>query len=250
MTISDEKPLRVHSIESFGTHDGPGIRMIVFLQGCKFKCLYCHNPDTIPFKGGLEYPVHHLMRRALRTKPYFGETGGVTVSGGEPLIQSRELLPFFRELKKEDIHTAVDTNGRVLTSATRELLDEYTDLVMLDIKHFDPKWHKKITNGIDREYSLRFAKYREESGKKMWLRYVLVPGYTDQPEFLHQMGQHFAGYKTIERLEIQPYHRLGIHKWAEMGWDYQLEDVAENSEEQLQQAYAILSQYFADVKIN
>lgn len=240
--------LRVHSIESFGTQDGPGIRTVIFLQGCKFKCLYCHNPDTIPMEGGLFYKLEHLLRRVVNMKSYYGKRGGVTVSGGEPLIQSEQLLPLFKALKEEGIHTNIDTNGRVLNAHTKELLDNYTDLVMLDIKHMDPVWHKKLT-GIDNASTFRFAEYRENSGKAMWLRYVLVPGWSDQEEHLHALGQHFKDYKTIERIELLPYHKLGVHKWEEMGWKYELLDVPENTEDQVERASSILLQYFKEVKV-
>lgn len=240
--------LRVHSIESFGTHDGPGIRMVIFLQGCKFKCLYCHNPDTIPFDGGQFYPKEHLLRRAISMKSYYGKNGGVTVSGGEPLIQSKQLIPLFQALKEEGIHTNVDTNGRVLNTYTKELLDNYTDLVMLDVKHINDEWHQKLT-GQSNKNTLRFAEYREQSGKAMWLRYVLVPGWSDQEEYLHQLGQHFKDYKTIEKIELLPYHQLGVHKWEELGWEYQLHDVPENTEEQIEKAQQIFTQYFKEVKV-
>ena len=240
--------IRVHSIESFGTQDGPGIRLVYFLQGCKFKCLYCHNPDTIPMNGGLTYKIEHLMRRAINMKGYFGKQGGITVSGGEPLIQSQQLIPLFKRFKEEGIHTNIDTNGRVLNEYTKELLDNYADLVMLDIKHMDPEWHLKLT-GMDNASTFRFAKYREESGKPMWLRYVLVPGYSDQEEHLHALGQYFKDYQTIEKIELLPYHKLGVHKWKEMGWKYELLDVPENTQEQIDKASAILSPYFKEVKV-
>jgi pyruvate formate lyase activating enzyme len=144
----------------------------------------------------------------------------------------------------------VDTNGRVLNSYAKTLIDEYADLVMLDIKHIDNEWHRKITGGHDVTYPLRFAQHREASGKPMWLRYVLVPGWTDQPEYLHQLGAYFKDFKTIERIEIQPYHQLGVHKWEALGWEYQLKEVKENTPEQLVKAKEILSQYFKMVKVN
>ena len=240
--------LRVHSIESFGTQDGPGIRMVIFLQGCKFKCLYCHNPDTIPMEGGLFYKMEHLLRRAVSTKGYFGKKGGVTISGGEPLIQSQQLIPLLKALKAEGIHTNIDTNGRVLNNHTKELLDNYADLVMLDIKHIDDEWHKKLT-GMSNVNTLKFAEYRENSDKAMWLRYVLVPGWSDQEEYLHALGRHFKDYKTIEKIELLPYHKLGVHKWEEMGWKYELINVPENTEEQVQRAATILAPYFKEVKV-
>ena len=136
--------LRIHSIESFGTHDGPGIRMVVFVQGCQFRCLYCANPDTMDVKGGSFIEIEEIVQRAIRQKRYFGKTGGVTVSGGEPLLQRKPLKQLFRRLHEEGIKTALDTNGRLIDTQTKELLEE-TDLLMLDVKHFNEEWHRKLT---------------------------------------------------------------------------------------------------------
>ncbi len=224
--------------------------MVIFLQGCKLKCLYCHNPDTIETSGGTEYDIEDLVVLALKMKPYFGKKGGVTVSGGEPLLQSKELIPFFRRLKQEGIHTNVDTNGRILNHFTKELLDEYADLVMLDIKSMTEDGYEYLTGMRKKETTFTFAAHREASNKKMWLRYVLIPEITNKPALLHAMGNHFKDYKTIEKIEIQPYHKLGIHKWEALGWDYKLKDARENTEKELEDAVAILKQYFKEVKIN
>ena len=242
--------MRVHSIESFGTHDGPGIRLVIFLQGCKLKCLYCHNPDTIETTGGKEYEIEELMEIALKMKPYFGKKGGVTVSGGEPLLQAKELIPFFKRLKKEGIHTNIDTNGRILNKFTKELLDEYVDLVMLDIKHMTEEGYEALTGMRNKETTFNFAAHREASGKNMWLRYVLIPEITSKPELLHAMGEYFKDYKTIDKIEIQPYHKLGIHKWEALGWEYKLKDARENTPEEIEKAVAILKKYFKEIKIN
>lgn len=240
----------MHSIESFGTHDGPGIRLVIFLQGCKLKCLYCHNPDTIETSGGMEYEIEELVKMAIKMKPYFRKMGGVTVSGGEPLLQSKELVPFFKRLKEEGIHTNVDTNGRILNNFTKELLDDYADLVMLDIKHMTEEGYEYLTGMRLKETTFNFAAHREASGKKMWLRYVLIPGITNKPELLHAMGEYFKDYKTIEKIEIQPYHKLGIHKWESLGWEYQLKDARENTPEEIEDAVGILEKYFKEVKVN
>ena len=242
--------MRVHSIESFGTHDGPGIRMVVFLQGCKLKCLYCHNPDTIQTTGGTEIDVEDLVERAVKMKSYFGKLGGVTVSGGEPLLQSKELISFFKRLKEEGIHTNIDTNGRVLNSFTKTLLDDYADLVMLDIKHMREDGYVALTGMKNKETTFDFAKYREASGKKMWLRYVLIPEITNKPELLHELGSYFKDYKTIEKIEVQPYHKLGVHKWEALGWEYKLKDARENTPEEIENAVRILEKYFKKVKVN
>ena len=212
--------------------------------------MYCHNPDTIENSGGTEYHIEDLVELALKMKPYFGKKGGVTVSGGEPLLQSKELIPFFKRIKEEGIHTNIDTNGRILNHFTQELLDEYADLVMLDIKHMTEEGYLELTGMSCKETTFNFAKYREKSGKKMWLRYVLIPGITNKPELLHAMGSYFKDYKTIEKIEIQPYHKLGMHKWEALGWEYQLKDARENTPEELEEASKILSQYFKEVKIN
>ena len=245
-----ENTLRVHSIESYGTHDGPGIRMVVFLQGCKLKCLYCHNPDSIDTHGGEEHSIEDLVRRAVNMKSYFGKKGGVTVSGGEPLLQSKELIHFFKRLKEEGIHTNIDTNGRVLNHFTEELLDDYADLVMLDIKHMTEDGYQYLTGAKNKNTTFTFAKHRENSGKKMWLRYVLIPGITNKPELLHSMGTYFKDYKTIEKIELQPYHKLGVHKWEALGWSYELDGVEENTKEELNEAETILKKYFKEVKVN
>lgn len=247
---TSKNTLNVHSIESFGTHDGPGIRLVIFLQGCRLKCLYCHNPDTIETSGGMEYDIEDLVKIAKKMKPYFRKNGGVTVSGGEPLLQSKALVPFFKRLKEEEIHTNIDTNGRVLNSFTKELLDDYADLVMLDIKSMTEEGYQMITQTKNMQTALNFAKHREASGKTMWLRYVLIPGITGTPEALHKLGAYFKEYKTIEKIEIQPYHKLGVHKWEALGWDYQLKDARENTKEEIAVASAILKNYFKEVKIN
>ncbi|WP_339659534.1 pyruvate formate-lyase-activating protein [uncultured Polaribacter sp.] len=245
-----ENILNVHSIESFGTHDGPGIRTVIFLQGCKLKCLYCHNPDSIDTHGGTEYHIEDLVQKVIKMKSYYGTKGGVTVSGGEPLLQAQNLIPFFKRLKEEGINTNIDTNGRMLNHPTMELLDNYADLVMLDIKHMNEEGYQYLTGKRNKETTFNFAKHREASGKKMWLRYVLIPGITNTPELLHQLGDYFKDYKTIEQIELQPYHKLGIHKWEALGWEYELKDARENTKEELQEASDILSNYFKKVKIN
>lgn len=224
--------------------------MVVFLQGCKLKCLYCHNPDSIDTHGGQEQNIEDLVNRAIHMKSYFGKKGGVTVSGGEPLLQSKELIHFFQRLKEEGINTNIDTNGRILNHFTKKLLDDYADLVMLDIKHMTEEGYQYLTGAKNKETTFKFAAYREASGKKMWLRYVLIPGITNKPELLHAMGQYFKNYKTIEKIELQPYHKLGVHKWDALGWEYQLNNIKENTEEELNEAATILKEYFKEVKVN
>lgn len=244
----EKDQLRVHSIESFGTHDGPGIRMVVFVQGCQFRCLYCANPDTMDVKGGSIIGIEEIVERAIGQKHYFGKTGGVTVSGGEPLLQRKPLKQLFRRLKKEGINTALDTNGRLIDQQTKELLEE-TDLLMLDVKHFNEEWHRRLT-GLSNKNTFKVALHREVSGKPMWLRYVLVPGWSDQEEHLHQMGQFFRDYKHIERIEVLPYHLLGLHKWEVLGMEYKLKGIEPPTQEKLKSTAEILKKYFTEVRVN
>ena len=240
--------LKVHSVESFGAFDGPGIRFVVFLQGCPFQCLYCANPDTMDFRGGKEYPTEELLKKARHMKSYFANSGGVTVSGGEPCGQAKDLIPFFKELNKEGIHTALDTNGFLLNQNVKELL-EWTDLVLLDVKHIDSNIHKTLTSRSN-EKTLAFANYLRAINKPTWLRYVLVPDLTDQPEYLEQLGIYFQEFENIEKLEIQPYHKLGVHKWKLLGKEYPLEGFSENTNQQLETAKKTLEKYFTEVVIN
>lgn len=236
--------LKVHSIESFGTHDGPGVRLVIFLQGCNLKCLYCQNADTIPVKGGKAYPIDELVERALNMRGYFGKDGGVTVSGGEPLLQSAALVPFFEELKKQGIHTNIDTNGTIVNMHAKQLVTSLADLVMFDIKHATPDGFLGLTGKPLFEQSATLIDLREESNKAFWFRYVLVPGYTDPPEYLKLVGERYGAYKNLKRFQILPYHKLGVYKWEALGEKYHLENTLENTEEQIEQAKQILGEYF------
>lgn len=241
------RALKVHSIETMGTHDGPGIRFILFLQGCNFHCLYCHNPDTQEVRGGKAYTNKEIINMVKSQLPYFKKSGGFTVSGGEPLLQADALLKLFKQLKKIPVHIVLDTNGSVFNDRVRKLLD-YVDLVLLDIKHANNDWHKKITGHIN-SIPLEFAQYLEKIGKPFWLRYVFVPGFTDQEEYLHQLGSHFKGFKHLERMEVLPYHTLGIHKYKAMGKKYHLEEVVAPSKDRLNIAGKTLESYFTKVRI-
>jgi len=201
-------------------------------------------------QGGTPYTVDELFELILKSKPYFGKNGGVTVSGGEPLLQAKALIPLFKKLKAEGIHTALDTNGRILNHFCKELMDDYTDLVMLDIKSMTEDGYQHITGQKNKDTTFNVSTHREASGKPMWLRYVLIPELTSQPELLTMMGEYFKDYKSIEKLEIQPYHKLGIHKWEALGWDYQLKDARENTSEELEHAKSILEPYFKEITIN
>ncbi|WP_258104994.1 pyruvate formate-lyase-activating protein [Marinoscillum sp. MHG1-6] len=240
--------LNIHSIESFGIYDGPGIRMVVFLQGCTFSCLYCGNPDTMKCDQGKTYPIDNLFEEATHMKSYFTNGGGITFSGGEPCLQAKRLIPLMKRLKEEGFHICLDTNGNVFNHYVEEML-QYVDLVLLDVKHIDSAQHQYIT-GRPNEKTLAFAKYLEDHHRPFWLRYVLVPGLTDAPADLHHLGQHFCDYQQIEKLEIQPYHTLGVHKWEILGLDYQLKDTPKNSPEQIEVARDIFESYFKEVVVN
>lgn len=240
--------INVHSYESMGTFDGPGLRLVVFLQGCPFRCLYCANPDTIAPQGGTATPPQEILQMAVSQKPFFGKKGGITFSGGEPTLQAAELIPLFKELKANGIHTCLDSNGGIWNKHVEELLG-LTDLVLLDVKEFDPERHRTLT-GRSNEQTLRTAQWLEEQGHPFWLRYVLVPGYSDFEEDIRNLGRHFGSYTSIRRVEILPYHRLGVHKYEAMGWDYQLKEVKENTPAQLERAEKLFKEYFQTVVTN
>lgn len=241
--------IRVHSYESMGTFDGPGLRLVVFLQGCNFRCLYCANPDTIDAQGeSKETTIDEIVRMAVSQKAFFGKKGGVTFSGGEPTLQCRALIPLFRQLKEQGIHICVDTNGSIWNSYVEELL-KLTDLVLLDIKEFNNPRHQLLTKRSN-EQTIHSAEWLEKSGKPFWLRYVLVPGYSNFEEDIRALGEHFKGFQMIQRVEILPYHTLGVHKYEAMGQEYQLKGVKENTPQQLDIAKAIFCEYFPTVYVN
>ena len=244
---STENKLIVHSIESFGTHDGPGIRLVVFLQGCNLQCKYCQNADTITPKGGTPTEIESLVKRAGNMKTYFGDDGGVTVSGGEPMLQSKALIPFFEALKKEGIHTNIDTNGLIRTPEAKHLISELADLIMFDVKATTEEGFKTITGAKGLSRLLENIQLREQSKKPYWLRYVLVPGYTDSEEALNWLIKAFSGNTYLEKFEILPYHKLGTYKWESLGMDYQFKDVNENTPEQINRAFEMLKPHFKDV---
>lgn len=241
--------IKVHSYESMGTFDGPGLRLVVFLQGCPFRCLYCANPDTIDLKGeSKETRPEEILEMAVSQKPFYGKRGGITFSGGEPTMQAEALAPLFRELKAQGIHICLDSNGGIWNRHVEELLG-LTDLVLLDIKQINPERHRRLT-GRSNEQTLRTAAWLEEHNRPFWLRYVLVPGYSDAEEDIRRLGETLGNYQSIQRVEILPYHRLGVHKYEAMGWDYRLKDVRENSPEQLKRAEALFREYFPVVVVN
>lgn len=232
-----------------GTFDGPGLRYVVFLQGCPFRCLYCANPDTIEAKGeSKETSPDYILEQAVSMKPFFGKRGGVTFSGGEPTVQAEALIPLLRRLKAAGIHTCIDTNGGVWNPHVEELM-RLADLILLDVKEIRPEQHRLIT-GHGNAQTLRTAAWLEENGHPFWLRYVLVPGLSDFEDDLHELGRHFRDYRQIGRVELLPYHTLGVHKYEAMGWEYKLRGVKENTPEQLRRAEEILRGYFPQLVVN
>lgn len=245
----EQQLIRVHSYESTGTFDGPGLRYVVFLQGCPFRCLYCANPDTIEAIGQSKLTSpDYIVEQAESLKPFFGKRGGVTFSGGEPTVQAKALLPLFHRLHEKGLHICVDTNGGIWNSDVEALLKE-TDLVLLDVKEIRSAQHEHIT-GRPNTQTLATAAWLEENGRPFWLRYVLVPGLSDAEEDLQALGEHFKNYKMIERVELLPYHRLGVHKYESLGWDYKLKDTKENTAEQLKHAEDVLREYFPQLVVN
>lgn len=230
---------RLHSIETFGTVDGPGIRVVLFFQGCPLRCAYCHNRDTWEPTGGTPWSLPDLKEFVLRYKPYMDSSGGgVTATGGEPLLQHRFLTQLFRELKAEGVHTALDTSGYHDVDQVLPLL-EVTDLVLLDLKAVDPQLHRQLT-GRDNGPILRFAEKLAQLGIPIWARHVIVPGLTDSPEELQSLRQVVDRLGTVQRVELLPYHTMGSYKWEELGYTYPLDGVPEPTKEEMAKAYEIL----------
>lgn len=235
---------RIHSVESFGSADGPGVRYIVFLKGCNMRCQYCHNPDTWAKDGGELMTPEEVLKKALRYKTYWKEKGGITVSGGEALLQIDFVTELFRQAKEKGVNTCLDTSGNPfsLEEPFKSKFDElmkYTDLFMLDIKHMDDAAHRKLT-GQTNQNILEMAAYLSDHGKAMWIRHVLVPGITTEEDELYRLRSFLDTLKTVERVEVLPYHTLGVFKWKELGIPYQLEGVDPPTKEQIDRAKEIL----------
>lgn len=221
---------RINATESFGSVDGPGIRFIIFVQGCRYRCRYCHNPETWEQEGGYEVTPEEIFRQALRYRPYWKAHGGITVSGGEPLLQLDFLIELFRLAKAKGVNTAVDTAGEPFTEAQPffgqfEALLPLTDLFLLDLKQIDDARHRALT-GVSNESALALAQFLSDRGERMWIRHVLVPGYTTDEGDLRRLAAFIAGLRTVDRVEVLPYHAMAVHKYEELRLPYRLDGVA------------------------
>ncbi|MCD7935536.1 MAG: pyruvate formate lyase-activating protein [Tannerellaceae bacterium] len=232
---------KIHSLESFGTVDGPGIRFVVFMQGCPLRCLYCHNPDTWDPEASTPYSFTPagLMEEVLRYKNFIAK-GGVTVTGGEPLMQAEFVTGFFKLCRENGIHTALDTSGAILNDKVKEVY-QYTDLVLLDIKTALPSLHKELT-GIAHTNPVRTLDYLEEKQIPVWIRHVVVPGYTDTEEGIRALATFLKPYTVIRKTELLPYHIMGTPKYEKMGMDYKLKKVAPLSAGRLEALKKLLEQ--------
>ena len=235
---------RISTTESFGSVDGPGIRFIVFVQGCRYRCQYCHNPETWEREDGYEATAEEIFRQAWRYRPYWKRTGGITVSGGEPLLQLAFVTELFRIAKAKGVNTVIDTAGEPFTydepffSAFETLLP-LSDLFLLDLKQIDDAKHRALT-GTSNESALALARFLSERGKRMWIRHVLVPGWTTGEEDLGRLSEFIAGLKTVDRVEVLPYHAMARHKYEELRLPYRLGDTPAPTAEEIASAEEIL----------
>lgn len=235
----------IHSIETFGTVDGPGVRFVVFFQGCPMRCQYCHNPDTWDIKDGKEKSVDEILEMFERNRSFY-KTGGITVTGGEPMVQMDFLLELFSKAKEKDIHTCLDTSGIMFVEDREsdvfkkiEKLMAVTDLVMLDIKHIEDVAHKELT-GQSNKKILDFSRYLDEIKKPVWIRHVVVPGITYKEDDLKKLGEFLKTLSNVEKLEVLPYHTLGENKYENLGLEYPLKGVPQLTKEEAKEAEAII----------
>lgn len=230
----------IHSTESFGSVDGPGVRFVIFTAGCPMRCQFCHNPDTWNMKTGTLTSTDDLIKKALRYRSYWGDEGGITVSGGEPLLQIDFLTELFKKAKENGIHTTLDTSGNPFTreepffSKFNELM-QYTDLILLDIKHIDEKGHIRLTGHTNKNI-LDLATYLSDMKKPVWIRHVLVPKRNDKDEYLDRLHEFILTLHNVERVEVLPYHTLGAYKWKELGMEYPLEGIDPPTAERVENA--------------
>lgn len=229
---------KIHSVESCGTVDGPGIRFVVFCQGCRLRCQYCHNPDTWDINSGTDITVDELFDDIKKYKSYMKfSNGGLTLSGGEPLLQPDFVKELFKKCKEENIHTALDTSGYIHLSIAKEII-EYTDLVLLDIKSYNADVYKNLT-GVELNPTIELVKYLNEINKPVWIRYVLVPNITDNIDDVKNLAQFLSELSNIERLDVLPFHKMGEFKWEELGYDYKLKQTQPPNKELIEKIKSI-----------
>ena len=232
--------LLVHSFESFGSVDGPGIRFIVFVKGCAMRCAYCHNPDTWSREGAEEWTANDILDRAERFRDYWGKEGGITVSGGEAMLQAEAVTELFVKAHERGISTCLDTSAQPYRPSEKmDALLRASDTVLLDIKHIDDERHRELTGHTNKNI-LDCARRLSDLGVPVWIRHVLVPGWTDDEASLHRLNEFLRTLKNIRRIEILPYHTLGVYKWKQLGFTYRLEGVQPPTAESVKSAEAIL----------
>ena len=239
----------IHSIETCGTVDGPGIRFVVFTQGCPMRCLYCHNPDTWGTDLNKQIPVNEILRQYESVKEFC--KGGITVTGGEPLMQIDFVTELFKQAKSKDIHTALDTSGilfNINNTAEIDKLLQYTDLVLLDIKHIDDEEHKKLTTHSNKNI-LDFAKYLSDIDKPAWIRHVVVPGVNNDNKFLIRLGEFIGTLRNVKALDVLPYHNMAIPKYENLGIEYKLKNTPPLSKEDAIKARNIILKAYKSVKV-
>ena len=241
----------VHSIESFGTVDGPGIRLVVFLQGCPMRCLYCHNPDTWSYEENKKVFVSEILDKYDSIKEFL-KNGGITVTGGEPLSQIDFVTELFKQAKQKNIHTALDTSGVLFNRKNLAQFDrllKYTDLVLLDIKHINDEEHKKLT-GFSNKNILDFALYLSDKNIPIWVRHVVVPTITDDEKYLKALGKFLANIKSLKALDVLPYHNMAISKYENLNIDYPLKNISPLTKEEAMKARQIIINSYKQAKQN
>lgn len=235
----------IHSIETFGSVDGPGVRYIVFLKGCNMRCAYCHNPDTWTNEGAIKEDTKTVLDKALRYKAYWKNGGGITVSGGEPLLQLDFLIELFTLCKENDVNTCIDTSGELFDLSNQEWMNKFnklmklTDLLLVDIKHINNEAHLNLT-GKPNTNILEMIKYLDSINKPIWIRHVLVPTINDDDKSLNELKKFIDTLHNVQRVEVLPYHTLGVHKYEKLGYKYRLEGIDPPSKESIKKANDIL----------
>lgn len=230
----------IHSVETLGTVDGPGVRFVIFTQGCPHRCLYCHNPDTWRLKSGQVVASGDLLDQIESASTFLRRArGGVTISGGEPLVQPKFIASIFRGCKEMNLHTAIDTTGYLGSKLTDEMLADI-DLVLLDIKSFEPDTYRRVC-GVELQPTLDFARRLESMGRKIWVRFVLVPGLTDAPDNVEGLADFAASLKVVERVEVAPFHKLGEFKWQALRMNYQLSKTESPTPEAIKAVHQIFA---------